>query len=160
MAAAVNSKSSKCQLEACCIAADATASTSYDENWEHVARKGKSNVTRGQEDVHGGRTLTSQIFGGAMQSTVKAARAKASVTVQPFNLLHLDIQGVNNVTAALQMLTKPEDIHGECFLLVFFVSLMFLLCVEDLLAIVISSAMCCIWMSEQCDCRTADAHQT
>lgn len=87
------------------------ANTSYDENWEHVARKGRSNVTRGQEDVQGGRTLTSQIFGGAVQSTVKAARAKASVTVQPFNLLHLDIQSVNNVPAALQMLTKPEDIH-------------------------------------------------
>ncbi|KAA6429327.1 MAG: Ubiquitin carboxyl-terminal hydrolase 24 [Trebouxia sp. A1-2] len=87
------------------------ANTSYDENWEHVARKGKSNVTRGEEDVQGGRTLTSQIFGGAVQSTVKAARAKASVTVQPFNLLHLDIQSVNNVPAALQMLTKPEDIH-------------------------------------------------
>ena len=100
-------------LSSVCIAADTAASTSYDENWEHVARKGKSNVTRGQEDVHGGRTLTSQIFGGAMHSTVKAARAKASVTVQPFNLLHLDIQGVNNVTAALQMLTKPEDIPGE-----------------------------------------------
>ncbi len=89
------------------------ANTSYDENWEHVARKGKSNVTRGQEDVQGGRTVTSQIFGGAVQSTVKAARAKASVTVQPFNLLHLDLQSVNNVTAALQMLTKPEDIHGK-----------------------------------------------
>lgn len=87
------------------------ANTSYDENWNHVARKGKSNVTRGEEDVQGGRTLTSHIFGGALQSTVKAARAKASVTVQPFNLLHLDIQGVNNVPAALQMLTKPEDIH-------------------------------------------------
>lgn len=92
--------------------AGSAANTSYDENWEHVARKGKSNVTRGQEDVQGGRTLTSQIFGGAVQSTVKAARAKASVTVQPFNLLHLDIQSVNNVPAALQMLTKPEDIHG------------------------------------------------
>ena len=95
------------------------ASTLYDESWEHVARKGKSSVTRGQEDVQGGRTLTSQIFGGAVQSTVKAARAKASVTVQPFNLLHLDLQNVNNVTAALQMLTRPEDIHGNfytCFL--------------------------------------------
>lgn len=88
-----------------------SAATSYDENWEHVARKGKSNVTRGQEDVQGGRTLTSQIFGGAVQSTVKAARAKASVTVQPFNLLHLDIHKMSNITAALQMLTKPEDIH-------------------------------------------------
>lgn len=48
-----------------------------------------------------------------VQSTVKAARSKPSVTVQPFNLLHLDILNVNNVTAGLQQLTKPEDIHGE-----------------------------------------------
>lgn len=95
------------------VCAESAENTSYDENWEHVSRKGKSNVTRGQEDVQGGRTLTSQIFGGALQSTVKAARAKASVTVQPFNLLHLDINSSNNVTAALQMLTIAEDIHGE-----------------------------------------------
>lgn len=50
---------------------------------------------------------------GAVQSTVKAARAKASVTVQPFNLLHLDIQSANTVTGGLQQLVKPEDIHGE-----------------------------------------------
>lgn len=93
--------------------ADSAENTSYDENWEHVSRKGKSNVTRGQEDIQGGRTLTSQIFGGTLQSTVKAARAKASVTVQPFNLLHLDINSSNNVVAALQMLTIAEDIHGE-----------------------------------------------
>ena len=49
----------------------------------------------------------------AMQSTVKAARVKASVTVQPFNLLHLDIQSANTVTGGLQQLVKPEDIHGE-----------------------------------------------
>ena len=96
-----------------CFAENSAENTSYDENWEHVSRKGKSNVTRGQEDVQGGRTLTSQIFGGTLQSTVKAARAKASVTVQPFNLLHLDINSSNNVTAALQMLTIAEDIHGE-----------------------------------------------
>ena len=89
-----------------------------------MARKGKSNVTRGQEDVQGGRTVTSHIFGGAVQSTVKAARAKASVTVQPFNLLHLDIQSVNNVSAALQMLTKPEDIHGRADTLMVYLRLM------------------------------------
>ena len=99
-------------MHAAFASAGSAESTSYDENWEHVSRKGKSNVTRGQEDVQGGRTLTSQIFGGTLQSTVKAARAKASVTVQPFNLLHLDINSSNNVTAALQMLTKAEDIHG------------------------------------------------
>ena len=70
-------------------------------------------MTRGQEAVQGGHSLTSQIFGGAMQSTVKAARAKASVTVQPFNLLHLDIQAVNNITDGLRLMTKPEDIHGR-----------------------------------------------
>ena len=95
------------------VCAESATNTSYDENWEHVSRKGKSNVTRGQEDIQGGRTLTSQIFGGTLQSTVKAARAKASVTVQPFNLLHLDINSSNNVVAALQMLTIAEDIHGE-----------------------------------------------
>lgn len=49
------------------LAAGATASTSYDESWEQVSRKGKGNVTRGQEAVQGGHSLTSQIFGGAVQ---------------------------------------------------------------------------------------------
>lgn len=47
--------------------AGSATSTSYDESWEQVSRKGKGNVTRGQEAVQGGHTLTSQIYGGAVQ---------------------------------------------------------------------------------------------
>ena len=50
---------------------------------------------------------------GTTACTVDAARATASLTCEPFNPLRLNIQGMNNLTAALQMLTKPEDIHGK-----------------------------------------------
>ena len=65
------------------------------------------------EDIHGeffcADVLSCDV--STMTCVAKAARAKARIAVQPFNLLHLDIQDLNNVTAALQLLTKPEDTH-------------------------------------------------
>ena len=59
--------------------------------------------------------MTGQIFGGAVQSSVKYAGAKPSVSVQYFNLLHLNLVdgAVNAVDQALNRFCAPEELTGE-----------------------------------------------
>lgn len=89
-----------------------------DEEWATVGRgkKNKAAVTRGREDL-GGTSLLSAIFRGSIKSCVKAkgvASAKPSVTVQPFSMLHLDIQAdnVRTIEDALDKMCHTEVIHG------------------------------------------------
>ena len=58
--------------------------------------------------------MTGQIFGGAVQSSVKYAGAKPSVSVQYFNLLHLNLVdgAVNAVDQALNRFCAPEELTG------------------------------------------------
>ncbi|KAM0901629.1 hypothetical protein ACQ4PT_019859 [Festuca glaucescens] len=86
-------------------------SASDDDAWETVGRKNKSAIMRTQSFVP---SELSAIFGGQLQSMVKAAGNKPSATVQPFLLLHLDIfpDVVHTVEDALHLFSTPESLEG------------------------------------------------
>ncbi|CAA6668948.1 unnamed protein product [Spirodela intermedia] len=56
----------------------------------------------------------SDIFGGQTRSVVKSRGNKASATVEPFLLLHLDIfpDSVRNIEDALHLFSAPETLEG------------------------------------------------
>ncbi|GMH15477.1 hypothetical protein Nepgr_017318 [Nepenthes gracilis] len=84
-----------------------------DDEWETVGRRNKSAVTRTQSFVP---SQLSAIFGGQLRSVVKARGNRASATVQPFLLLHLDIfpDAVHTVEDALRLFSAPETLEGYC----------------------------------------------
>ncbi|XP_010921908.1 ubiquitin carboxyl-terminal hydrolase 24 isoform X2 [Elaeis guineensis] len=86
-------------------------SSSEDDGWETVGPKNKSAVTRTQNFVP---SELSAIFGGQLRSVVKATGNKASATVQPFLLLHLDIfpDAVHTIKDALHLFSAPETLEG------------------------------------------------
>ncbi|XP_044489101.1 ubiquitin carboxyl-terminal hydrolase 24-like isoform X2 [Mangifera indica] len=86
-------------------------SSSEDDEWETVGPKNTSAVTRTQSFV---RSELSDIFGGQLKSVVKAKGNKASATVQPFLLLHLDIhpEAVCTIEDALRLFSAPENLEG------------------------------------------------
>ncbi|XP_010447647.1 PREDICTED: ubiquitin carboxyl-terminal hydrolase 24 [Camelina sativa] len=87
------------------------SSPNEDDEWETVGPKNKSAVTRTQSFVP---SELSDIFGGQLRSVVKAQGSKASATVQPYLLLHLDIhpEGVLRIEEALQLFSAQEDLEG------------------------------------------------
>lgn len=86
-------------------------SSEEDDEWETVGPKNKSAVTRTQSFI---RSELSDIFGGQLKSVVKARGNKASATVQPYMLLHLDIysETVRTIEDALHLFSAPEDLEG------------------------------------------------
>uniref|UniRef100_A0A1D1Z9R9 Ubiquitin carboxyl-terminal hydrolase n=1 Tax=Anthurium amnicola TaxID=1678845 RepID=A0A1D1Z9R9_9ARAE len=82
-----------------------------DDGWETVGPKNKSAITRTQSFVP---SELSEIFGGQLRSVVKARGNKASATVQPFLLLHLDIfpEAVRTILDALHLFSVPENLEG------------------------------------------------
>ncbi|KAL8542181.1 hypothetical protein ACS0TY_003152 [Phlomoides rotata] len=84
-------------------------STSEDDEWETVGPKNKSAVTRTQIFVP---SQLSSIFGGQLRSVVKARGNKASATVQPFLLLHLDIsrEDIRTIEDGLRLFSTPETL--------------------------------------------------
>ncbi|KAK9726178.1 hypothetical protein RND81_05G195800 [Saponaria officinalis] len=85
--------------------------SSEDDEWETVGPKNKSAVTRTQSFVP---SELSAIFGGQLRSVVKAKGNKASATVQPYLLLHLDIlpEAVLTIEDALRLFSAPETLEG------------------------------------------------
>ncbi|PIA46339.1 hypothetical protein AQUCO_01500100v1 [Aquilegia coerulea] len=86
-------------------------SSSEDDGWETVGPKNKTAVTRTQSIAP---SELSAIFGGQLRSVVKARGNKASATVQPFLLLHLDIypDAVRTIDDALRLFSAPETLEG------------------------------------------------
>ncbi|XP_057976785.1 ubiquitin carboxyl-terminal hydrolase 24 [Malania oleifera] len=86
-------------------------SSAEDDEWETVGRKNKSAVTRTQSFVP---SELSAIFGGQLKSVVKATGNKASATIQPFLLLHLDIfsEAVHAIEDALHLFSVSETLEG------------------------------------------------
>ncbi|XP_061353053.1 ubiquitin carboxyl-terminal hydrolase 24 isoform X2 [Gastrolobium bilobum] len=82
-----------------------------DDEWETVGPKNKSAVTRTQSFVPSKLT---GIFGGQLRSLVRAKGNRASATVQPYLLLHLDIfpDAVNTIEDALHLFSAPETLEG------------------------------------------------
>ncbi|KAG6533442.1 ubiquitin carboxyl-terminal hydrolase 24-like isoform X1 [Zingiber officinale] len=90
---------------------NALISSTEDEGWETVGPKNKSAITRTQSFMP---SQLSAIFGGQYKSVVKARGKKASATVQPFLLLHLDIfsESVNTIEDALHLFAASESLEG------------------------------------------------
>ncbi|KAJ8900285.1 hypothetical protein K2173_024925 [Erythroxylum novogranatense] len=86
-------------------------SSTEDDEWETVGPKNTSAVTRTQSFIPSG---LSDIFGGQIKSVVKARGNKASATVQPYLLLHLDIypEVVRSIEDALRLFSASEDLEG------------------------------------------------
>ncbi|KAI3448825.1 hypothetical protein Pfo_005490 [Paulownia fortunei] len=84
-------------------------STSEGDEWETVGPKNKSAVTRTQSFFP---SELSSVFGGQLRSVVKAKGNKASATVQPFLLLHLDIshEVIRTIEDALHLFSAPETL--------------------------------------------------
>ncbi|XP_058199236.1 ubiquitin carboxyl-terminal hydrolase 24-like isoform X1 [Rhododendron vialii] len=83
-----------------------------DDCWETVGPKNKTAITRTQSFIP---SKLSVIFGGQLRSVVKArAGSKASATVQPFLLLHLNIcpDPVCTIEDALHLFSAPETLEG------------------------------------------------
>ncbi|KAL0460936.1 UNVERIFIED_CONTAM: Ubiquitin carboxyl-terminal hydrolase 24 [Sesamum latifolium] len=88
-----------------------TDDESEDDNWETVGPKNKTAITRTQSFVP---SKLSAIFGGQLRSVVKARGNKASATIQPFLLLHLNIcpEPVCTIEDALRLFSAPETLEG------------------------------------------------
>ncbi|KAI0531312.1 hypothetical protein KFK09_000865 [Dendrobium nobile] len=86
-------------------------SSSDDDGWETIGPKNKSAITRTQSFIP---SELSAIFGGQLRSVVKARGNKASATVQPFLLLHLDIlpEAIHTIEDALRFFSVPETLEG------------------------------------------------
>uniref|UniRef100_A0A1D1Z863 Ubiquitin carboxyl-terminal hydrolase n=1 Tax=Anthurium amnicola TaxID=1678845 RepID=A0A1D1Z863_9ARAE len=86
-------------------------SSAEDDGWETVGPRNKSAITRTQSFVP---SELSDIFGGQLKSVVKSRGNKASATVQPFLLLHLDIfpEAVHTIEDALHLFSAPENLEG------------------------------------------------
>lgn len=81
------------------------------DEWETVGPKNRTAITRTQSFIP---SKLSAIFGGQLRSVVKAKGIKASATIQPFLLLHLNIcpEPVCSIEDALHLFSAPETVEG------------------------------------------------
>ncbi|KAI3716682.1 hypothetical protein L1987_67724 [Smallanthus sonchifolius] len=82
-----------------------------DDSWETVGPRNKTAITRMQSFFP---SKLSEIFGGQLRSVVKARGNKASATIQPFLLLHLNIcpEPIHTIADALHLFSAPEMLEG------------------------------------------------
>ncbi|KAI5054926.1 hypothetical protein GOP47_0030437 [Adiantum capillus-veneris] len=84
---------------------------SEEDDWETVGPKNRTAVIRTHTFC---KSALTDIFGGELCSVVKTKGSKASATVQPFLVLHLDIlsEAVHTVEDALRLFAAPETLEG------------------------------------------------
>ncbi|KAF1913452.1 hypothetical protein BDU57DRAFT_520318 [Ampelomyces quisqualis] len=100
-------------------AADGVASPSrdrpgsVDSGWQEVGAKQKSANTQSSGAIEFETPIT-KIFGGKLRSEYKKPGEKASVTLEPYQPLQLDIgePNINNISDALKNLTRLETLDG------------------------------------------------
>lgn len=84
------------------------------DGWLEVGHKQKPAITRSSGHINTDSPVT-KIFGGKIRSEFRVPGNKNSVTLEPYQSLHLDIGSpqVNNIIDALKGLTKPETMQGD-----------------------------------------------
>ncbi len=88
-------------------------SGSIDGGWEEVGHKQKTAITQNSGAIDIESPIT-KIFGGKLRSEYKRPGEKASVTLEPYQPLQLDIgePHINNISDALKNLTRLETLDG------------------------------------------------
>lgn len=88
-------------------------SGSIDSGWHEVGAKQKTATTQNSGAIEI-ETPVTKIFGGKLRSEYKRPGEKASVTLEPYQPLQLDIgeQNINNITDALKNVTRLETLDG------------------------------------------------
>jgi ubiquitin carboxyl-terminal hydrolase 10 len=88
-------------------------SSSVDGGWEEVGHKQKTAITQNSGAIDIESPVT-KIFGGKLRSEYKRPGEKASVTLEPYQPLQLDIHEahINNISDALKNLTRLETLDG------------------------------------------------
>ncbi|KAH7293914.1 hypothetical protein KP509_28G047700 [Ceratopteris richardii] len=89
----------------------AVQAANEDDDWETVGPKNRTALVRTHAFC---KSALSDIFGGDLYSVIKTRGSKASATVQPFLVLHLDIMSdaVDTVEDALRLFAAPETLDG------------------------------------------------
>ncbi|KAF1831808.1 cysteine proteinase [Decorospora gaudefroyi] len=84
-----------------------------DGGWEEVGHKQKTAITQNSGAIDIESPVT-KIFGGKLRSEYKRPGEKASVTLEPYQPLQLDIgePNINNISDALRNLTRLETLDG------------------------------------------------
>ncbi|KAF7677315.1 cysteine proteinase [Alternaria burnsii] len=92
---------------------NAERSGSIDGGWEEVGHKQKTAITQNSGVIDIESPIT-KIFGGKLRSEYKRPGEKASVTLEPYQPLQLDIgePNINNISDALKNLTRLETLDG------------------------------------------------
>ncbi|KAI4692374.1 hypothetical protein J4E81_006788 [Alternaria sp. BMP 2799] len=107
-------KSGKQSQSADAVASPGTArSGSIDGGWEEVGHKQKTSITQNSGAIDVESPIT-KIFGGKLRSEYKRPGEKASVTLEPYQPLQLDIgePNTNSISDALKNLTRLETLDG------------------------------------------------
>jgi ubiquitin carboxyl-terminal hydrolase 10 len=88
-------------------------SGSVDSGWQEVGAKQKAANTQSSGAIEFETPIT-KIFGGKLRSEYKKPGEKASVTLEPYQPLQLDIgeANINNISDALKNLTRLETLDG------------------------------------------------
>ncbi|KAH7405639.1 hypothetical protein DE146DRAFT_690369 [Phaeosphaeria sp. MPI-PUGE-AT-0046c] len=91
----------------------AEESGSADSGWQEVGAKQKAANTQSSGAIEFETPIT-KIFGGKLRSEYKKPGEKASVTLEPYQPLQLDIgeSNINNISDALKNLTRLETLDG------------------------------------------------
>lgn len=82
--------------------------------WLEVGPRQRSAVTRSSGHTNISSPIT-KIFGGQLRSEFKVPGLKASITLQPYQQLQLDIGApeIHNIVDAMKHITRPETLHGD-----------------------------------------------